>query len=353
MTRAKTYAQIAVKAGAERRYLLDPQKLKDLVGCNNLEDLATRLGKSPYERLLKDVGHLTAEKMQYLFKEELIRVCDKIVSFSPNEIQDFLRIYLSWLEIENLKSILKAKSIKMPHETLVQRLHLSVEEIFKRKDLFIQAIDSTDVKGVIEIFGETFYSPILSEGMPKYEETGSTIFFDFALDKAYYDNLLGSFGTLPPKDSEIAYSSLGPEIDRFNILTIIRSKLLNYPSHLTYRAVTHSFYKLSENDIQAIISSELVNSAIDLVSHSFYGRFLIQQVSIEETLAVFENALQNFVLRLLYKTRISDPFNVATPLSVIMQKKKEVENLAIISSGIKYGWKPESIASFLTAPYSS
>ena len=353
MTRATTYAQIVVKAGAERSYFLDPPKLKELAECSNLEDFVARLSKSPYESLLRDAGHLTAEKLQYIFKEELIRVCSRMVHFSPNEIQDFLRVYLSRLEIENLKSILKAESAKIPHETLIKRLHLSVEEIFKRKDLFIQAIEATDVKGVIETFKETFYSPILSEGMPKYEETGSTRFFDFALDRAYYDNLLSSFEKLPPKDSEISFSSLGPEIDRFNILTIIRSKLLNYPSHLIYREVTHRFYKLSENDIQVIISSETVNSAIDLVSHSFYGKFFTQQGSIEETLTIFENAIQNFVLRLLYKTRIVDPFNIATPLSVVMWKEKEVDNLTIISSGIKYGWKPESIASFLTAPYSS
>ncbi len=219
MTRATTYAQIIVKAAAERSYFLDSQKLRELVECNNLEDFAARLSKSPYESSLKDVGNLTAEKLQYILKEELIRVCGKMAHFSPNEIQDFLRIYLSRLEIENLKSILKAKSTKIPHETLIKRLHLSVEEIFKRKDLFIQATEASDVKGVIETFKETFYSSILSEGTPKYEETGSTRFFDFALDRAYYDNLLSSFEKLPPKDSEIAYSSLGPEIDRFNILS--------------------------------------------------------------------------------------------------------------------------------------
>ena len=95
MTRATTYAQIVVKAGAERSYFLDPPKLKELAECSNLEDFVARLSKSPYESLLRDAGHLTAEKLQYIFKEELIRVCSRMVHFSPNEIQDFLRVSLS------------------------------------------------------------------------------------------------------------------------------------------------------------------------------------------------------------------------------------------------------------------
>jgi vacuolar-type H+-ATPase subunit C/Vma6 len=350
---ATTYAHIVVKAGVERSYLIKPQKFKEFAECKNLEDFAAQLSESPYENLLKDVEHPTAEKLQHIFKEELIRVCGKIVYFSPKEIQDFLRIYISWLETENLKSILKAKSSGTPYETLIRKLHLSVEEVFERKDLFIQAAEAEDVKGAMETFKETIYSPILSEGLPKYEETGSTRFFDFALDRAYYDNLLGSFEMLLPKDSEISCNSLGLEIDRFNILTIVRSKFLNISSPLTYRAVTHSFYKLSENDIRSMISSENVNSTLNLVSHSFYGKFLSQRENIEETLVNFENSIENFILERLHKARIIDPFNVATPLSIMMRKKKEIENLIRISSGIEYGWKSENIVSFLTIPYLS
>jgi ATP synthase A1 C subunit len=352
MTRVTAYSQVVVKAGAERSYLITPEKLKNLAECKNLEELTAYLNKTPYEDAMKNVERPTAKEMQYAFKEELIRVCSKIVRFSPKKIQDFLRIYLSQLEIENLKSILKAKSAKIPYEALTKRLHHSVEEVLGRKNLFIQAAKAEDVKGVIEALKETIYSPILSEGAPRYEETGSTRFFDFALDRAYFDNLLDSFETLPPKDSEIVFSCLGPQIDRYNILTIIRSKLQNYPSHLTFRAVTHRFYRLSENDIQALVSSESVDSALDLVSHGFYGKFLSRQENVEETLALFEDTIKNSVLNRLHKIQIVDPFNVATPLGIVMRKEKEVENLIIISSGIEYGWKPENIASF-TAPYLS
>jgi V/A-type H+-transporting ATPase subunit C len=349
VTRATAYSQVVVKAGAERSYLIAPEKLKNLAECKNLEELEAYLNETTYEEALKNIEHPMVKEIQHALKEELIRVCSKIVRFSPKKIQDFLRIYLSRLEIENLKSVLKAKSIKIPYETLIKSLHLSVEEVFGRKDLFIQVAKADDVKGVIEALKETIYSPVLSEGAPRYEETGSTKFFDFALDRAYFDNLLDSFGTLPSKDSEIVFSCLGLLIDRYNILTIIRSKLQNYPSHLTFRAVTHRFYRLSENDIQALVSSESVDSALDLVSRSFYAKFLSRQENIEETLALFENTIEKFVLNRLHKIQIVDPFNVATPLGIVMRKEKEEENLITISSGIEYGWKPKDIISFLTA----
>jgi V/A-type H+-transporting ATPase subunit C len=346
VTRATAYSQVVVKAGAERSYLIAPEKLGNLAECKNLEELKGLLNKTPYEDALKNVERPSAKKMQHAFKEELIRVCSKIVHFSPKEIQDFLRIYLSRLEIENLKSILKAKSAKIPYETLIGRLHLSIEEVFGRKDLFIQAAKADDIKGVMEAFKETIYSPILLEGASKYEEAGSTRFFDFALDRAYFDNLLDSFERLPSKDSEIVFSCLGPRIDGYNMLTIIRSKLQNYPSHLTFRAVTHRFYKLSENDVQALVSIESVDSALDLVSHGFYAKFLSRRENIEETLVFFESAIENSIFSRLHKMQIVELFNVATPLGIMMRKEKEVEKLITISSGIEYGWKPENIASF-------
>jgi len=347
VTRVSAYSQVVVKVGVERSYLIDRRTLQNLAECKSSEELISRLKRSIYRSVLKGIETPSAEELQYSLKEELIRLYRRMVDYSPEEIRSFLKDYISKLEIENLKALLRGKNVGVSQRTLVKRLHLSVEDIFGRRELFIQAIKDRDVKSVIERFRGTEYEPILLEGMHKYEETGSTKFFDFSLDRAYYENLLNSAEAVPWLDREIASSFAGTEVDLFNIVTIIRSKFLGYPSHSIYRMVTHRFYKLTESQIRTLISSESLDSVLNAIKKGYYGKFLPTLGRLEETLIKFKMAIKNFTSSALEKKRVMNPFTIASPLSLMVRKEVEVENLMMISSAIEFGWKPEDITSIL------
>jgi len=344
---ASKYSQLIVKAGAERSYLIERKQIESLAESKNLSEFASRLKGSPYEPLLRSVTQISARELQRVFKEELIRVCSEMVKFSPIEIKNFLKDYASYLEIENLKTLLKMKHMKLPAEILMNKLHLSIEEIFGMKEKFVQAAKAEDVKTAVEMFSGTTYEPILAEGLTRYEETGSTKFFDFSLDRAYFDKLLFSAESLPKKDREIALHFAGLKVDMFNIITTIRSNLLKYPPHLVYRAITHRFYKLSERSMRDLVSSRDVDSALNRVKQTFYGRFLTLQKSLEESIFDFERKIRIFSSKFLEKRRVADIFSIATPLDLIVKKENELENLTRISSGVEFGWKPENLLSIL------
>jgi len=341
------YSQLIVKVGAERSYLIERKKIESLAESRDLSEFASRLKGSPYESLIRNVTQISAKELQRVFKEELIRVYTEMVKFSPVEIKNFLKAYVSYLEIENLKTLLKMKHMKLPAEVLMGKLHLSIEELFGMKEKFVQAAKAEDVKTAVEMFGGTPYEPILMEGLTRYNETGSTKFFDFSLDRAYFDKLLFSAQSVPKKDREIALHFAGLKVDMFNILTAIRSNLLKYPPHLVYRAITHRFYKLSERSIRDLVSSGDIDSALNRVKQTFYGRFLTLQESLEESIFDFERKIRIFSLKFLEKRRLADIFSIASPLDLIMRKENELENLTIISSGIEFGWKPEALIPIL------
>ncbi|OYT45055.1 hypothetical protein B6U84_02900 [Candidatus Bathyarchaeota archaeon ex4484_40] len=256
MTRVSAYSQVVVKVGVERSYLIDRRTLQNLAECKSSEELISRLKRSIYRSVLKGIETPSAEELQYSLKEELIRLYRRMVDYSPEEIRSFLKDYISKLEIENLKALLRGKNVGVSQRTLVKRLHLSVEDIFGR--------------------------------------TGSTKFFDFSLDRAYYENLLNSAEAVPWVDREIASSFAGTEVDLFNIVTIIRSKFLGYPSHSIYRMVTHRFYKLTESQIRTLISSESLDSVLNAIKKGYYGKFLPTLGRLEETLIKFKMAIKNF-----------------------------------------------------------
>lgn len=347
MIRASDYSQIVVKAGSERSYLIRREQIESLAESKDLDELVSRLKGSPYESLLRNVRPISARKLQRAFEEELIRVCSKMVRFSPKEITFFLKDYISHFEIENLKALLKMKHLGLPANVIVARLHLSAEEIFGMKERFVQAAKAEDVKTAVEMFKGTIYELVLSEGMARYEETGSTKFFDFSLDRYYHDELLISACSVPREDRETALQFVGVNVDMFNMLTAVRSILLKYPPHLVYRAITHRFYKLSEKSIRDLVSSGSIDSALNRIKQSFYGRFLTLRENIEETMIDFEKRVKIFGLKFLEKRRIINIFGIATPLELIAKKENELKNLTMISSGIEFGWNPEKLISAL------
>jgi len=347
MTRVAEYSQVLIKASSERSRLLSKRQIKSLTECRSLDEMASQLRGTAYESLLSDIREPNAAKLQYAFKEELIRVCKKILAYSPERIRNMLESYIRYLEVENLEILIKMKSMGASHNSILNMLHLSVDEILGLKDRFIQAAKASGVSSAIEAFQNTIYESALSEGLKRYEETRSTRFFDFSLDRTYYDNLLNSVKLLPKADRKAALLLAGMRVDAFNIITIIRSKLLDYPPHLTFWAITRRFYLLSESQIRSMVSSGDVGSILDSVKETFYGRFLTQQKSIEETVMAFERKVDSFIMEKTNRMRIAEPFTISSLLEVILRKEAEVKNLTLISSGIEFGWKPGDINQFL------
>jgi len=347
LTRVTAYSQLLVKSGIERSYLLSRARLRDLAFCKSLEEFVSQLMDSPYMYVVKDIQHPTATRLQQLFKKEFMRVCKKIIDFSPRHIKSFIESYLRYLEIENLKVLIKMKNIGAPSNLILKILNLCVEEIFGMKEKFSQAAKAEDVNAVIEVFKDTVYAPILYEGLTRYKETGLTRFFDFSLDRTYHDDLLLSAESLPKKEREIALLVAGPKVDAFNIIASLRSKILEFPSHLTFWGITHRFYKLSEREVREMVLSDSVNAMLSHVKESFYGKFLASSGSIEEIITGFEKEITHFILKSIREKRIADPFTIATPLEIILRKEVEMKNLTSIGSGIELGWKPEDIFSVL------
>jgi len=306
-----------------------------------------QLRGSPYESLLRGTGHLSALDFQRASKEEFFRVCNKIIEFSPKKIRDFLKNYLRYLEIENLKILIKLKNMGVSNSSLLSMLLLSVEDLFRMRERFIEAAKAKDVNAAIEVFKDTMYEPILLEGLTRYKETGLTRFFDFSLDRAYHDGLLSSAELLPRGERETALMVAGLKVDAFNIITVIRSKFLEYPPHLIFWAITRQFYRLSERQIRSMVSSRDINSALDHVKESFYSKFLAPHDNVEKLIIDFERKINHFILRSISKKRLIEPFTIATSLDVILKKEVETKNLLRISSGIEFGWEPKDILSTL------
>jgi vacuolar-type H+-ATPase subunit C/Vma6 len=240
--------------------------------------------------------------------------------------------------------ILKAVSVGLPHEKIISSIYLSVEEFLKRQDVIKQASLGFQVKSVVDALINTVYGPILVPGLQKYEETGSTKFFDFLLDKLFYEQLGDAFQNLSKKEQKHAFFYTSMEIDRFILLTILRAKILKYDSHSIRMVLPNTRARnISENIIEALLHADNFDLAFNRIQQSRYAPCFMKMEIPKELISSAERAFRNAMLEHFTKTKVGDQFNVNILLGLMIQKAIETQNLTAISVGIEYGWKQDQI----------
>jgi len=348
LNKEQLYSSVLVKIGVEKSHLLSKQKLERLVDCKTLTEFASELGQTVYG---KKLGQMTppykTNDFERAFRESFIDVCIKMVQNTPDFVSEFLKTYLLKFEQENITTILRAVSIGLPSDEITSKLYLPVEKFLKRQEVILKAVIALQVKSVVDVLQTTVYGPSLITGLQKYEETGSTKYFDVLLDRLFYEKLGKSLEDLPKTEQELASFYVSRENDRFNILTILRAKLLGYDPHWIRMALSRNVYNIPEQTIEAMLMAKDFESAFNIVKQGYYKELFAKAETPEENLSAAEKAFKRDVFQHVQKTNIGDPFTIESPIAFIVKKENELRNLNAISLGIEYGVKKADILSWL------
>jgi V/A-type H+-transporting ATPase subunit C len=348
LSQEQLYSNVLVKVGVERSHLLSKEKLERLTECKNLEELASELRETVYgEKLAKVRLQYTSREFENVFRESFIEVVIKIVRSSPEIVSEFLKTYLLKFEQENLKTILRAVSIGLPYDEISSKMYLSVENFLKHQELILKAAMAINVKSVVDVLRNTLYGPSLIIGLQKYEETGSTKYFDILLDRMFYEHFGETFKVLSKNEQEHAIFYVSREIDSFNILTILRAKLLGYEPNWIRMAVSRNFYNVPEQTIEKMLMANDFESALKIIEQSYYKKLFLRAETPKETISASEKAFRQDIFEYTKRTKIGDPFNVGTSIAFIVKKEIELYNLTAISLGIEYAWKKDDISGLL------
>jgi vacuolar-type H+-ATPase subunit C/Vma6 len=345
LSQAKQFSSVHVKIGDERGHLLSEAKLKRLTECKDLTELVSELGETVYsDKLSKSTTPITSRKLERVFRENLIETQIKITKNSPEFSARFLRMmFINRFEYENIKNTLKAVNNGLLSGEILNRVYMLIEDFLHNRKIFEEAFEAINVKSVVDIFTKTVYGPPLSIGLVKYEETGSTKFFDFMLDKTFYENAAEAFENLPKNEQRNARFYVSMETDGFTILTILRGKILKYDSSSLRIIIPRKHFELSERLVEETLSAENFESALNLFMKTPYAQFLVRTETPGRTLELFEKSQRKAVLEHARKNRIQETFSIGAPIGFMIEKSVETRNLIALSIGIEYGWKPENL----------
>ena len=348
MKQTVRYANVLAKIGSERGLLLSEIKLKSLAGTRSTAEFAAQLQGTVYqERISKLPLPLNSRRLERVFQESLIDAYMKIIKNSPISLAAYLKMHLDRIELETLKALVKGVYAQLSFEEKLAEIYLNMESFLKNRGLFEEAAKATDLKQLVNTFKETEYFPRLNLGLRRYEENGSTMFFDVLLDKEFHEKLCRGYESLPRKERPRAFFYSSMEVDTFLILMLLRGKALDYDPQWLRMATPKCNFNLSNETVDALMMAADYKSAVSIVLKSNYGKFFANAPTPEETIAKAQKGFRRAVFRHAVENRITDTFNIGAPLGFMVLKEAETRNLSAISLGVEKAMKPEEILSFL------
>lgn len=330
--------------GSERSKLLSENKVKALSESRSIIDVASQLRDTSYQEQISHISQpLTGRKLEHAYYENLIETYLKIIKYAPETANRYLNIYLSRLEAENVKTLVRTADANLSAEQRLVKIYLSVEKYFDHIGLVEDAARISGISQIVAAFKGTEYGSALATGLKSFEESGSTTCLDVFVDKLFYEKLAAAFESLPAREKSHAYFYASTELDSFLLLTLLRGKNFNYDPNWLRVAIPRCYFNLDKKEVESIVSALNYEAAYKIVQDSYYSKYFDRKATPEETIATSEKAFKKAILQKAQKSVIRETFNVGSTLSFITIKEAEVRNLTALTLGIEGGLKSEVI----------
>jgi vacuolar-type H+-ATPase subunit C/Vma6 len=335
LAQTRNYAQVLPKIGVERRGLLSDIEIKSLSESKSLSDFVAQLRGSTYqEQINKLTPPFTPKKLERAFNENLINTYIMLTKNLPKNVKPFLELYIERFQIEHIKTLLKTTLTKMSYEEKISKIYLPVEEYFHNRAAIEEAAKTSTISNVVQAFKKTSYYTSLNEGLKKYDETKSPIYFDLLLDRQYFDKLYNAYENLPKNEQQHAKFYASMNIDGFSLFTILRGKTLGYDPHWLKVALPDNHF-INEYTFISLLYAIDYDTALKIITTSTeYKTYFTPTNTPNETISTAEKAFKNAITQHAKSKTLTDIFNIGAPLAFITLKEANIHNLTTAALNI-------------------
>ncbi len=250
------------------------------------------------------------------------------VEGSPVSIKPFIKAYVSRLEGDELKRILRYIGRRKDPLFPVGRID---------EDLERQMLASKDLSSALEVIGGLPMAKRVSE-VVKNEEKIDLFMIDDAIDR-YCLDVLSSVEGVPFTSRRGIRAFYDIICDRFNIHTIMRSKRAGLDREATIRSLYHGGGILGRPILEQMVDSSGPREAISILTGTYMEPFL-KEIDPTDITSV-ETALDRVVLEGVKGLSHSYGSSIGPTIRYLFSKEMELKNLRIIYQASFSGWDAE------------
>lgn len=342
------YYYLAPIIAAERSKIVSRRILQRAAHARTLYRFKQAISFYYPELLQKDqFRHL--HEIHWLFQQILTRVFFKVIKNSPERDHDFLEVFLMKFEIQNIKTILRAKILNIEPDEIKRDLNLYVEQYLNHEKLFQEFLTASNVDEIIEISKNThfFYAPYILDAYRREKETNSLTFLDIYLDRSQIIRFWEEYEHLSSKNRMAVEPYLLLFTEYYNLITIFRGKRWNFDLNVVKELIFPYYYQTTQEITKALIETKDLQDFLNLVFKknldrkiSFFNFNREENLTWNEIILNIKKIFYKKVLHYIKQNRIFS-FDIAMAVSFFLERKFEIQDLKTISTGIDYGLDPK------------
>ncbi|XVH30310.1 V-type ATP synthase subunit C [Haloferacaceae archaeon DSL9] len=324
---------VNARVRARRAALFSDDEYRKLVRMGPSE-IARYMEESEYEAEINALGsrYSGVDLIEYALNRNLAKHFNDLLAWSEGRIYDLIARYLRKFDAWNVKTVIRGIYAGSSREEVENDL-IRAGEFDDR--MLTRLLEATTIEEVVTVLDGTIFGDALEDAYADYEETDVLVPLENAIDRAFYERLLGELPSTEPVQLYREY--LEAEIDfrnARNALRLARSGADLDPAE----------YYIEGGDLFTPRElNALVQSQDDLVNHirdSKYGSELsaaLDELGDANSLIAFERALEGALLA--YSKRLGNayPMSVCPVVAYILAKEREVENIRAIARGREAG----------------
>ncbi len=317
------YAYPLPKAKALEAETLDEDEFEELKDAS-LRDLVTRLEELGLEpESVRPLLQGNTEPVEVAIKRRAVEsVMDRLAESGPEDLEAMVRALMARYELEDLKAVIRALHAGEEPGELVDRPVLLDEDEWR------EVRDAQSVQEVVERLRGTPYDRYLEEAVREYEETGSLLPIELALDRAYYEHLW-ELVTGEEVDEELA-RLLGLEIDLYNVEVALRGALLGLDPETIRRAMADGGWELAEWRKRELAEAEDPGEVVEQVANTSFGRYLeeaMEEYSESKDVEILDRAVRRARYETVSDLIQGDIVGAPAVVQAVYAKQREVDNL--------------------------
>jgi V/A-type H+-transporting ATPase subunit C len=319
-----------------KRDLFDSGSYDRLLHKPDIDGVIAELELTPYREEIerasvKSSGIRCVEDALRMNLARKYRVIHRIVK--GERFEKHVSVYLNRWDIQNIKTVLRGKSI---HVTTEEILGCVVPAGELDEATLVELAKQDDIRSVIDLLAtwDVEYARPLTRSYEKYSKKRDLAVLEYSLDKFYFKRALGLFTRKNQEDATVR-DLIATEIDCVNIKSVLRLIREGVDPEEGRGVLIEGGTFFDTEKLISMIESKSVEDAVAALTGTPYAflQELPRETTTPVTISAYENELDRFLIRKGIAALRSDPLSIAVVIGYLWAKNNEITNIRIIARG--------------------
>ena len=324
-----SYAYTYIKLDFLKQLIIDDNTLNKLREIDKIQEFIDLIG--PYYPDIK-IKNYTIEEIENALYGIFIKLIGKIISFSPKNMQRFLRSYLFQFEIVNVKQIILGSILGMTKQEKSENVNFFVEELLGNTEFINSLLDITSLDEIQLFMRGTRYYKSIREGLLYFKNYNEVFILEAFLDQLYYLTMVKEEKLFTRKERNIINLYIDSITEIYNLNVIYRGIINKIDKKLLSQFIIKNYFFLDENQIYNLLNQENTDNFIVLIDKTFRNIENIKKfytpisINIEHLKWWIERIYtNNFFNKFKPKYGDIDYITILKIIEIIIKKQKEIQ----------------------------